>query len=77
MNSEWTHLKRELDRVEGRVIDFGSYAGWRVEAVPRDYLAWCLHAVPLRLELRRTICRVLSRRVAPTRDWRLQRVGTP
>jgi hypothetical protein len=71
MMSDLTYLKKELDRVEGRVIDFGSFAGCRVEAVPRDYLAWCLCSVPLRPELFRSILRVLSRPVAPIRDWRL------
>lgn len=64
MSDDWTYLKRELDRVEGRVLDFGFFAGWRVEQVGRvnrGYLAWCLAAVPLRTELRRTILRVLTR----------------
>lgn len=66
MMSDLTYLKKELDRVEGRVIDFGSFAGCRVETVPRDYLAWCLCSVPLRPELLRSILRVLSRPVAPS-----------
>ena len=65
MNDDWKYLKWELDRVEGRVFDFGTFAGWRVEQVgrvDRRYLLWCLDAVPLRAELRRTILRVLARR---------------
>jgi hypothetical protein len=64
MIDDWTYLKRELDRVEGRTFRFGTYDGWSVErvgVVNRDYLFWCLEAVPMRAELRRTILRVLSR----------------
>lgn len=62
MMTEWAYLRKELDRVEGRVMDFGWFAGWRVEQVNRvnrSYLFWCLEAVPMRAELRRTILRVL------------------
>jgi hypothetical protein len=64
MIDDWTDLKRELDRVEGRTFRFGTYDGWsveRVNLVDRRYLFWCLEAVPLRDELRRTILRVLVR----------------
>ena len=54
-------LQRELDRLLGRVLDFGSFRGWRVEHVPRSYLLWCVQSVPLRPELRRSILKVLSR----------------
>jgi hypothetical protein len=33
MNDDWLQLKRELDRVDGRIFDFGSFSGWRVEQV--------------------------------------------
>jgi hypothetical protein len=62
MIDDWTYLKRELDRVEGRTFRFGTYDGWtveRVNLVDRRYLFWCLETVPLRDELRRTILRVL------------------
>lgn len=75
MNRDWDYLKKELDRVEGRVIDFGAYAGWRVEQVGRvnrGYLFWCLDALPLRAELRQTILRVLSR---PTTGRRLSQTA--
>lgn len=71
MSDDWTYLERELDRIEGRTIDFGTFIGWRVEQVPRDYLAWCLCSVPLRPELRRSILRALSRRVVPRSPHRL------
>ena len=64
MNTDWLYLKKELDRVEGRVIDFGSYAGWpvqRVVQIDRGYLFWCLRSVPLRPELHRSILRTLAR----------------
>jgi hypothetical protein len=64
MIDDWTYLRRELDRVEGRTFRFGTYDGWtveRVSRVDRRYLFWCLEAVPLRDELRRTIIRVLVR----------------
>ncbi len=64
MIDDWTYLKRELDRVEGRTFQFGTYYGWSVEQVGRvnrSYLFWCLDAVPLRAELRRTILRFLGR----------------
>ena len=64
MNSEWLHLKEELDRVEGRILDFGTYDGWAVQQVgrvDRGYLLWCLRSLPLRYELRRSIVRTLTR----------------
>jgi hypothetical protein len=73
MMSDWTHLRNELDRVEGRVMDFGWFAGWRVEQVNlvnRGYLFWCLDTVPMRAELRRTILRVLSSPTPRRRPWR-------
>src|SRR4051812_23383838 len=63
MNDDWMKLKHELDRLEGRILDFGSFFGWRVEQVcnvNRGYLFWCLEAAPLRHELRKTILRVLA-----------------
>lgn len=68
MSSDWLYLKRELDRVEGRVIDFGTYAGWPVERVgqvDRGYLIWCLRNLPLRSELYRSILRTLTRLQRP------------
>lgn len=60
MKDDWTYLQKKLDRLDGNRMTFGSFKGWRVEAIPRDYLLWCLEAVPLRHELRRTIRRVLA-----------------
>ncbi len=56
-------LRKELDRVEGRVFDFGSFRGWTVENVARvnpSYLYWCLETVSLRPALARSILRVLA-----------------
>ncbi len=64
MEDDMMFFRRELNRLEGRVLDFGSYAGWLVEEVGRvnrPYLVWCLDAVPLRPEVRNTILRVLTR----------------
>ena len=63
MNDDLIWLRKELDRVEGRVLDFGCFSGWRVEhvcGVNRRYLRWYLSTVPLRPEVRKTILRVLS-----------------
>jgi hypothetical protein len=67
MLDDFTHLRHELDRVEGRIFDFGAFSGWPVEQVGRvnrGYLLWCLQEIPLRHELRRTILRVLAGTVA-------------
>ncbi len=67
------YLRKVLDRLLGRVLDFGCFSGWSVEAVPRDYLAWCLNAIPLRAEVRTSIRRVLDRPVVPRRPSRTHR----
>jgi hypothetical protein len=73
MNEDWLSLKKELDRLEGRVLDFGSFSGCRIESVPHDYLLWCLAAVPLRAEVRRTVLRVLARSAGRGRTGRAGR----
>lgn len=35
MNDDWTLLKLELDRIEGRTLDFGAYSGWKIADVYR------------------------------------------
>lgn len=60
---DWTYLRNELDRLEGRTFRFGTYCGWSVEQVARvdrGYLLWTLNAVPLRPEIERSILRALS-----------------
>jgi hypothetical protein len=80
MDDDWTYLKRELDRVEGRVFDFGTFAGWRVEQVgrvDRRYLLWCLDAVPLRHELRQAILGILDRPAPGRGRWRAGQTRRP
>ncbi len=43
MKDDWADWRR--DWIEGHVLDFGSFSGCRIGAVPHDYLLWCLKAV--------------------------------
>lgn len=57
-------LKKELDRVEGRVFDFGTYRGWTVEKVGRvnpSYLYWCVLNLKLRPDLTDAILHAMRR----------------
>ncbi len=56
---EKEYLRRELARVEGRLLSFGFFRGWEVRRVPRDYLHWCLHSVRLPPDQQRHIIEVL------------------
>ncbi len=71
MKEELECLRGELDRVESRVMPFGTYQGWRVDQVVRvqaSYLMWLVKNVPLQPPLRENIIRVL-REYRPPR-WR-------
>ena len=71
MNEELKVLRSELDRVESKVLPFGTYQGWRVDQVVRvqaSYLVWLVTNVPLQPPLRNEIIRAL--REHRPRRWR-------
>jgi catechol 2,3-dioxygenase-like lactoylglutathione lyase family enzyme len=71
MNEELQRLRSELDRVESKVLPFGTYQGYRITDVVRihpAYLVWVVNNVPLQPPLRDNIVRVL-REYRPRR-WR-------
>lgn len=71
MNEELECLRGELDRVESRVMPFGTFQGKRITDVARmhpAYLLWVVTNVPLQPPLRNEIIRVL-REYRPPR-WR-------
>lgn len=71
MNEELKVLRSELDRVESKVLPFGTYQGWRVDQVVRvqaSYLMWLVTNVPLQPPLRNEIIRAL--REHRPRRWR-------
>jgi len=54
-------LQKQLGRLDGRVLGFGAWSNLPLEAVPREYLWWCLQAVNISPKLRANIIGVLSR----------------
>jgi hypothetical protein len=54
-------LWQELARVEGRVLSCGTFAGWDVRRVPREYLEWALGTLALPQRLRAAIAEALAR----------------
>ncbi|VTT96347.1 unnamed protein product [Gemmataceae bacterium] len=62
--NDWSVLRRELDRVEGRVFDFGMYRGWTVERVSRvdpAYIYWCGLNVRMRPALANAVLKAMRR----------------
>jgi len=62
MKEELQRLRSELDRVESKVLPFGTYQGYRITDVVRihpAYLVWVVNNVPLQPTLRENIIRVL------------------
>lgn len=62
--NDWSVLKRELDRVEGKIFDFGRYEGWSVEKVSRvnpGYLYWCGLNVKMRPDLTNAVLHAMRR----------------
>lgn len=71
MKDELESLRGELDRVESRVMPFGTYQGMRISDVVRmqpSYLLWVIQNVPLRPPLREGIVRALRAYKPP--KWR-------
>lgn len=61
---DWSVLRKELERVEGKVFDFGKYKGWTVEQVRRvepTYLYWCVLNLKLRPDLANTVLHAMRR----------------
>jgi hypothetical protein len=63
--NDWSELKKELDRIEGQVFDFGMYRGWTVEKVSRvnpAYLYWCgLNVKRMRPDLTDAVLQAMRR----------------